>query len=158
MFDMLYFYFYSTFQTKSKPNEGRERRVPPESFVTTYKQGGESSTRPASAQPPSNYFYHPTFTTSVSSSQPSASGHTPPAMSRTSPRPDLAPLKTMDGLQERESPMLKMQAVDANSNPIPDHNSERQEVRNSLLLSLLSVQSLYCHIWSLASLYATVLT
>lgn len=116
---------YST--TKPKPNEGRERRPPPESFVTTYKQGGEPSTRPANTQPPPNYYYHPAFSTSVSTSQPSAMVHTPPPMARTSPRPDLAPMKAMDGLQERESPMLKMQVVDANSNPIPDHTPERQE-------------------------------
>lgn len=123
-------------QTKAKPNEGRERHPAPESFITTYKQGGESSTRPSNAQPTPNFFFHPAFPTSVSSNQPPSLSHAPSPMSRTSPRPDLAPLKTMD-LQERESPLLKMQAVDANSNPIQDHNSERQEVRNVLCLSPL---------------------
>ena len=115
-------------QPKSKSAEGRERRPPPESFTSYNKQVGESSIRPANPPPHPNYFYHPAFPTSASSNQPSPIGHTPPPMSRTSPRPDLASLKTMDPLQGRESPMLKMQPVDANSNPIHEHNSERLEV------------------------------
>lgn len=56
-------------------------------------------------------------------------GHTTSPVSRTSPRPDLASLKSMDAVEGRESPLLKMQAVDANSNTVHEHSSERQEVR-----------------------------
>ncbi|XP_045129605.1 uncharacterized protein LOC123515170 [Portunus trituberculatus] len=112
--------------SKSKSAEGRERRPPPESF-TSFNKPGESSIRPTNPPPPTNYYYHPAFPASASSSQPSPIGHTPPPMSRTSPRPELASLKTMESLQGRESPLLKMQAVDANSNPIQEHNTERLE-------------------------------
>ncbi|KAG0723171.1 RNA-binding protein lark [Chionoecetes opilio] len=116
--------------SKSKSAELRERRPPPEPFAAYNKQGGESSARPSNPPPPPNYYYHPAFPASASSSQPSPIGHTPPPMSRTSPRPDLASLNTMDPLHHgRESPLLKMPAVDANSNPIQEHtlNCERQE-------------------------------
>ncbi|XP_069175241.1 uncharacterized protein [Procambarus clarkii] len=108
--------------SKSKSSEPRERHHPPEPFPA-FKQPETSIGLPT----PSLFSYPPPFTTSVSSSQPSPIGQTPPPQSRASPMPDFQSFKSFDAIKERASPMSKMQAVDANSNPIQESNHVRPE-------------------------------
>ncbi|KAG7177614.1 uncharacterized protein LOC121861490 isoform X2 [Homarus americanus] len=125
---------FNDFSTsKSKALESRERHHRPEHFPS-FKQQPETS--PNLPTPSGLFSYPPPFPTSVSSSQPSPIGQTPPPMSRASPMPDFQPMKTYETIKERQSPLAKMQAVDANSNPIQESNNERMQKNSAALCNL----------------------
>ncbi|KAK3863157.1 hypothetical protein Pcinc_031034 [Petrolisthes cinctipes] len=120
--------------SKSKAAEAlRERRLPTDQIPSfgqqqqqQQQQVGESSTGVPQSSAVPVFPYPPPYPTSVAQSSPL--GHTPPPpLSRASPMPDYQTLKSYDPMKGRESPVLKMSHVDANSNPVQEPMIERHE-------------------------------